>query len=122
MVGYLYIEDNGDDDIDDLAATINMHYNDYNQLDYNIGSALTLLNNISQEPQLTSDFHLTENSPCLDKGTSAAPDIPDKDFEGNPRSYDGDKDGYKFPDLGADEFYVFHKTHISPILQMLLLQ
>jgi hypothetical protein len=119
--GDLYIEDNGDDALDDfdVPATINMYNNNFNRLDYNIGSALTLSNNISQEPQLTSDFHLTENSPCLDMGTSAAPYIPVKDFEGHPRSYDGNQDGFKFPDMGADEFY---KSNISPVLHMLLLQ
>jgi hypothetical protein len=103
----------------DVPATINMYNNDYNQLDVNIGSALTLSNNIEQDPQLTSDFHLTEISPCLDMGTSAAPNIPLKDFEGHPRSYDGNQDGNKFPDMGADEFYT---PNISPVLHMLLLQ
>jgi hypothetical protein len=118
--GDLYIEDNGDDAMDDfdIPATINMYNNDYNQLDYNIGTALTLSNNISLDPQLTSDFHLTRTSPCLDTGTSAAPDIPDKDFERHPRSYDGDQDGNEFPDMGADEFYII----VSPVLYMLLLQ
>ena len=119
--GDLYIDDNGDDAMDDLdvPATINMYNNDYNQLDVNIGSALTLSNNIHQEPQLTSDFHITENSPCLDTGTSAAPDIPGKDFEGHPRTFDGNQDGNVFPDMGADEFY---RSNISPVLHILLLQ
>lgn len=120
--GDLYIEDNGDFNFNGslIAATVNMSNNDYNQLDYNLGTALTLSDNISQDPLLSADFHLAEDSPCLDQGTSTAPDMPARDFEGDPRSHDGNRDGKKLPDMGADEFYNPPASVIAPILLLQL--
>ncbi len=87
------------------AATIFMHNDDYKQLDWNLGDNLTLSENISQEPLLSTDFHLDSSSPCLDAGNPGAPWLSTQDFEGNPRSVDGNCDGNSFPDMGADEYY-----------------
>jgi hypothetical protein len=46
------------------------------------------------------DYHITFDSPCRSAGDRNAPDLPDKDFEGDPRIAH-----YLFPDIGADEFY-----------------
>lgn len=49
------------------------------------------------------DFHLGACSPCIDKGDNSAPDLPDSDFEGDPRVLDADDDGTATVDMGVDE-------------------
>lgn len=46
------------------------------------------------------DYHITFDSPCRSAGDRNTPDLPEKDFEGDPRI-----GHYLFPDIGADEFY-----------------
>jgi predicted outer membrane repeat protein len=45
------------------------------------------------------DCHITFNSPCRGSGDNSVPGLPDFDFEGDPRIYQGTVD------IGADEFY-----------------
>jgi parallel beta-helix repeat protein len=45
------------------------------------------------------DFHLRYASPCRDAGTNAGKNLPNDDFEGDPRVAIGDMD------IGADEFH-----------------
>ena len=52
--------------------------------------------------EANGDFHLTFNSPCRGSGDNSVPGLPDFDFEGDPRIYQGTVD------MGADEFY----THL----------
>ena len=63
--------------------------------------------NINEDPRFVDpdngDFHLLPDSPCIDTGTGTAPFLPDKDFEGDPRSLDGDGDGTATADMGVDE-------------------
>jgi len=62
--------------------------------------------NINEDPLFvdenkdTRDLHLTENSPCIDTGDPNAPDMPDKDFDGEPRPAEPGTN----PDMGAFEF------------------
>jgi len=67
--------------------------------------------NINEDPQLkdpaNGDFRLLASSPCVDAGTNGAPNLPATDFEGDPRSWDGDFDGTATADMGVDEL-AFH--------------
>jgi hypothetical protein len=64
--------------------------------------------NICEDPCFVDpdngDYHLKACSPCIDAGTNDAPELPDKDFEGNPRIVDGNNDGTAIVDMGADEY------------------
>ena len=51
------------------------------------------------------DLHLRFVSPCRDAGDAAAPDLPEKDWEGDPRPMGGPVD------MGADEFH----PHLYPV-------
>ncbi len=63
--------------------------------------------NINQEPILADpingNFHLGENSPCIDAGTNGLLTLPDTDYEGDPRIMDGNDDGLLLMDMGIDE-------------------
>jgi predicted outer membrane repeat protein len=48
---------------------------------------------------LTGDFHLTEDSPCINAGDNLAPGLPETDFDGDPRIMNGRVD------MGADEIH-----------------
>jgi predicted outer membrane repeat protein len=49
------------------------------------------------------DLHLTNESPCIDKGDPSASGAGDTDIDGDPRIIDGDGDGAAIRDMGADE-------------------
>jgi parallel beta-helix repeat protein len=54
-----------------------------------------------------NSYHLTGNSPCIDKGNnSAVPPSVLTDIDGEARVKDGDSDGNKIVDIGADEYYL----------------
>jgi PKD repeat protein len=65
--------------------------------------------NINADPlfvdPVAGDFHIQADSPCVDAGTNSPPELPDIDFEGDPRVFDGDGDGTSVVDMGADEFF-----------------
>jgi hypothetical protein len=63
-------------------------------------------NNINLDPAFVGggDNHLTIGSPCIDVGDNTATYLPGKDFEGDDRKIDGDKNGSKIVDMGADEY------------------
>jgi len=53
------------------------------------------------------DFHLQSTSSCMDAGDNDAPDVPEFDFDYNPRITDGDGDGNCVIDMGAFEYQVY---------------
>ncbi|MEQ8763973.1 MAG: right-handed parallel beta-helix repeat-containing protein [Planctomycetota bacterium] len=63
--------------------------------------------NINSDPLFVDsaggDYRLGTGSPCIDAGTTVS-DPPTTDFEGDPRSVDGDSDSTATPDMGCDEF------------------
>jgi len=73
--------------------------------------------NISADPMFVDsengDYHLQENSPCIDVGTNDAPELPDTDFEGDPRIVDGDNDATRTVDIGADEYLQFIEIELD---------
>ncbi|MGQ9570901.1 MAG: choice-of-anchor Q domain-containing protein [Thermodesulfovibrionales bacterium] len=91
------------------VATVNSSYNDikgiYNDPSYpgtysNLGGNINL-NPLFLEPS-SGDYHLTSNSPCIDKGTDDG--APLTDIDGDPRPLDGNGDTIEITDIGADEF------------------
>jgi hypothetical protein len=62
--------------------------------------------NINLDPQFVGggDYHLRSVSPCIDAGMNTAPDLPDYDFDGNPRIIYGKYDGTADVDIGAYEY------------------
>ena len=63
-------------------------------------------NNINLDPAFagTTDHHLTTGSPCIDVGNNSATYLPAKDFEGDNRKIDGDRNGSEIVDMGVDEY------------------
>ena len=63
--------------------------------------------NISANPRFidnVSNFELRPTSPAIDAGTNSVPNLPHKDFSGQPRIVDGDGNGTATIDMGACEF------------------
>ena len=121
-----YIANSGDDlyvvsdwDSNGTGATVNLYNNDFGpNSDFTTGQSEDLYitvtdhynhaSNIKSNPLFSDpshgDFHLSPNSPCIDKGLNSAPNLPSGDFEGNSRKIDGDGDGNATVDMGADEY------------------
>jgi hypothetical protein len=62
---------------------------------------------------IEGDYHLAQNSPCIDTGTNDALDLPVYDAEGNPRIADGDHDGEPVVDMGSYEYQGIVEVNID---------
>lgn len=108
----IYADD--DDDGDGIGGSVNLGFNDFGfflsdcesqasacQPDVNLG------NNVNVDPMLrdpaNGDAHLQAGSQVIDKGNNTAPSIPERDFEGDKRIQDGNRDRNVVVDMGADE-------------------
>jgi len=87
----------------DGTGVANGYNNDYSNMS---GSWTNSGNNINENPQFigSSNYHLQSDSPCIDVGINSAPELPDTDFEGDPRIIDGDNNSVAIVDMGADEY------------------
>jgi Abnormal spindle-like microcephaly-assoc'd, ASPM-SPD-2-Hydin len=76
----------------------------------NYGEACTdqtgMNGNISADPLFvsSSNYRLKGGSPAIDAGDNSAPDLPSKDFAGNPRIINGNDAPTAIIDMGAYEF------------------
>jgi len=98
-----------DIDIGQQALVTNGYNNNYTNMSYPPTNSWTnSAGNIDEDPLFVdptnADYHLQEDSPCIDTGTNSAPELPVKDFEGDPRTLDGDMNGTSTVDMGADEY------------------
>jgi hypothetical protein len=74
--------------------------------------------NISLDPQFVNsangDYHLQATSPAIDAGDNGAPNLPQQDYNGNPRVVDGNNDCTDTADMGAYEVQSSVQGSFSP--------
>ncbi len=90
---------------DGITTTID--YNDvWDNSEYQYLNCSAGAHDISQNPLFVDigNYHLQVSSPCIDAGTNDVPDLPDTDFDGNPRVVDGNGDEVAVVDMGAFEY------------------
>jgi len=100
--------DNDDGQIDHLGGSLTVEYSNVGGL----GGGWPGTGNISEYPRFVdrgSDYHLTWDSPCRDRGDNSAV-TGSLDFEDDPRIQDGTVD------MGADEFHehLYHTGEVRP--------
>lgn len=98
----IYVNDNEDSDA--LQGEAYLHFNNFSDLFFGDGAASLESDNVDQDPQFTSDYHIPASSPCVDAGDSGAPELPTVDIDSDSRVIDGNDDGVAVVDMGADEY------------------
>jgi hypothetical protein len=98
----IYVNDNEDSDA--LQGTAYLYFNNFTDLYFVDGTTSLQSDNMDQDPEFTSTYHLPAESPCVDAGDSNAPEIPSSDIDNQNRTLDGNDDGVAVVDLGADEY------------------
>jgi len=103
--GDLYIENDGDTNY--FPSTVNIYNNDFDQsadgIYIQIPFPMDPSNLDDEDPifvdPVNDDYHLTAGSPCKDTGDNTAPELPEKDMDGQPRIMDGvvDMGAYEYP-------------------------
>lgn len=86
---YLLNDGNGDY----IPTTVNLFNNDFNQSSEGLYMQIPFPIDTSNLPNLdplfvdpdNGDYHLDEDSPCINAGDNEAPELPDKDKDGMPR-------------------------------------
>jgi parallel beta-helix repeat protein len=100
------LRDGGDEVWNNDGSTITITYSD-------VEDGWPGEENIDADPMFLDpdqgNYHLSFGSPCIDEGTNGASALPETDWEGEVRVYDGDGDQeepaqYETADMGADEF------------------
>lgn len=90
------------DNPDEISGSANVTHSD-------VQGGYSGAGNIDADPLFVDpgmgDYHLLRGSPCIDAGSNDAPNLPDFDFEGDPRVMDGNRDGTAIVDMGVDEVY-----------------
>jgi hypothetical protein len=105
----LYIDNNADGNSNYSNVSLNNNDFDQSTKGFSItepGFVIDLSNLDNADPKFDTDgYHLTDSSPCIDKGTSSIDDVggtpinaPDDDIDGDSRPQGDDYD------IGADEF------------------
>jgi len=91
---------------DGIGAPVVVSNNIARNASSTISKAVTLKNQITEDPLLDSTFNLQAKSPAIDAGTKYGHGIlgGGKDFAGKERVIDGNGDGQPEVDLGAIEF------------------
>jgi len=89
---------------DGIGSFVNLFNNDFGSLYTQDGDNMTQSDNISADPLLTADYHLTAVSPCIEAGNNDAPGLPGIDMDGDARIINDDGLGDATVDIGADEY------------------
>jgi hypothetical protein len=94
LISYNDLWNNFEDDIDGI---INSAIGDTAWGNNRNGTPCDSFYNIFRNPEFVYDYHLDSSSACVNAGDNNAPELPEFDYDGNPRVVD-------FVDIGACEY------------------
>ncbi len=98
----IYIMDDPNFGGDGTGSIINLYNNDFSDLFFTDGDHLSQGDNIDSNPNFVdaanNNIHLLSDSPCLEAGNDAAPELPITDYEDDIRIIN------EHVDIGADEY------------------